>query len=198
MAAMPGWVDRDNVKSTILKEKRKSSAMVHSENLDKKVKKSIREARYKRAFKLATEEAHRIESSGSAGKHGNGLRAIAKRYNQQYLDHPGDKLLSRGALVRALKLRKEHGVSPPKRGRPNKVLPEITSQLAMQVAMMQAAGQGKATSAKLVHGLTAMTSGTKHGGTFNKTYALRRARRDHPEVFNPVMAKNDDDRRVEW
>ena len=68
----------------------------------------------------------------------------------------------------------------------------------MQDAMMQAAGEDEATSAKLGHTLTAMTSGTKHDGTFNKTYALRRARRDHPEVFNPVMAKNDDDRQVEW
>ena len=53
-------------------------------------------------------------------------------------------------------------------------------------------------SAKLGNTLIAMKLGTKHGGTFNKRYAVCRAHCEHPEVFNPVVAKNDGNRRVEW
>ena len=79
---MPGWVDKEKLKFTISKEKRKISATVHAENFDLKVKKSIRKARYKDVFKMATEEAHCIECLGGAGKKGNGLRAIVQQYNQ--------------------------------------------------------------------------------------------------------------------
>lgn len=64
--------------------------------------------------------------------------------------------------------------------------------------MMQALGEGKATTAKLSRTLFAATTGTDHEGTFNHKYAVERARREHPALFQPVQAKNNDDRRVEW
>ena len=195
---LPAWVDKAVVKKTMSVKKRNSAGMVNKINFNKKVKSGMRDARYKRAYKLATDEAYSLEQKGLGGTKGNGLRAIAARYNTRYLADPGDRQLSRSALVRAVKERGEHGKSPPKLGRPVRVLPQITDQLAMQAAMMQASGEGEATTAKLEQSLTAMTAGTTHKDTFNNNYAVRKAMRLHPEVFGPVRAINDEDRRVDW
>ena len=94
--------------------------------------------------------------------------------------------------------RGEFGVSPPKLGRKPKVTGDITGQLAMQAAMMQASGAGEAKYSIMKDTIEAMTVGTKHAGTLDPKYTFRKARTDHPEIFNPVKAINDDDRQIEW
>ena len=44
----------------------------------------------------------------------------------------------------------------------------------------------------------AMKVGTEHEASMDAEYVFRKARASHPEVFTPVLAKNADDRRIEW
>ena len=88
---------------------------------------------------------------------------------------------------------------PPKRGPPFKPEhPKLTTQVALQAAMSQAAGAGKATSRMLKNSIVAATVGTEHEGKFNADYVVTSARRRHPEVFAPVKAITNEDTRVEW
>ena len=60
---------------------------------------------------------------------------------------------------------------PPKRGPPFKPEhPKLTTQVALQAAMSQAAGAGKATSRMLKNSIVAATVGTEHEGKFNADY----------------------------
>ena len=70
--------------------------------------------------------------------------------------------------------------------------------MAMQAAMMQVAGQGEANSSNMRKAIFAMTVGTEHEASMDTEYVFKKARASHPEVFTPVLAKNDDDRRIEW
>ena len=64
--------------------------------------------------------------------------------------------------------------------------------------MLQASGEGEATTRKLTNNFMTMTAGTKHKGSFSHKYAVRKARQDNQTVFMPVQAINDDNCRVEW
>ena len=64
--------------------------------------------------------------------------------------------------------------------------------------MMQASGLGEAKYSLMRDAIKAMTVGTEHEGTLDAAYTFRKARMQHPEMFNPVEAINDDDRRSEW
>lgn len=197
---LPDWVNKNVVKKTMVVKKRNSAGMVNKNHFNNKVKRVMRDARYKAAFKSATDEAYSIEQRKMSGQWGNGLNAIVARHNLSHLSDPGDRKLSKTTLQRALVKRRQQdqAASPPKNGRPAKVVREITDQITMQAAMMQASGEGEATTAKLKRTLTAMTAGTKHEDTFNNEYAVLKARRLYPEVLCPVSAINDDDRRVDW
>ena len=131
---------------------------------------------------------------GVAGKQGNGLRAIAVRYNSQYLTESDDRRLTRKAIYNCINERGEHGVSPPKRGKPFKDGHiKLTQQLALQAAMNQAAGAGEATSRMLKKSIVAATISIKHEGKFNANYVVASSRRLHQEVFHPVSALTNKD-----
>ena len=153
-------------------------------------------AKCSRAYKAATEE-YAAGHDGTSTKRGIGLRAIADRYNREMLWAPGDKQLTKSAIHVAF-VRGQCGVSPLKKGPPVKVTPEITGQLAMHAAMMQASGQGEANCRNMRNTIIAMTVGTEHEAKLKTQYVFRKARATHPEVFTPVLAKNDDDRRIDW
>ena len=195
--SMPGWVNKPLVRNAARSKKRRTGKSANEKNFNDKAKKTMRDARYSRAFKLATKEAQDFKMKGESGKRGKGLRSIANRYNLSHLDQPDDRKLRPTNIFMALE-NGHVGVSPPKQGRPRKIPNAVTNQLAMQAAMMQASGQGEATTSKLTKALTAATTGTKHEGTFNSKYVVERARRDHPHIFQPKQAITNDDRRVEW
>ena len=122
---------------------------------------------------------------------------IAARINSELLNSPSDRKLSGSTLHDAVK-RGDVGVSPPRWGK-EKTIPEaVTKGLAVHAAMLQVSGNGEASRAKLKVAVDALTTGTKWEGTFDTEYALRAARRRHPELLNPVGAKNTDDRRMDW
>ena len=145
---------------------------------------------------MATVEYKSNKDQGLSGK-GTGLRSIAEKYNLQLLDHPDDRELKPATLGDYIKVG-VIGVLPPKRGRRRAIPNPVTDQLARETAMMQASGEGEATTAKLCRVLAAATTGTEHAGKFNSKYVVERARRDNPHIFQPRKAINDDDRRVEW
>ena len=89
-------------------------------------------------------------------------------------------------------------MSPLKNESCVKVTPEITSQLAMQAAIMQAAGQGEANYRNMSKIILAMTAGTEHEETLDTKYVFFKARATHPKVFTPVLTKNDDNRQIDW
>ena len=193
---LPGWVDKASVAKTLARTRRRTSAEVNLANFEHKANYMHHKATYSRAYKAATEE-YAKGNDGISTKRGMGLRAIADRYNKEMLWAPRDKQLTKAAIHGAF-VRGQCGVSPLRKGPPVKVTPEITGQLAMQAAMMQAAGQGEANSSNMRKAIFAMTVGTEHGTSMDTEYVFKKARASHPEVFTPVLAKNDDDRRIEW
>ena len=113
--SMPAWMNQDIVKQTVAKKKRGSGGLANDEFFTAKAQRDMKAVRYTRAFKLATEEARKIKHSrATSGKHGNGLTAIAQRYNTCYLCQPNTRKLSRSTLRRAINDREHHGVFPPK------------------------------------------------------------------------------------
>ena len=83
-------------------------------------------------------------SAGINRNKGRGVREIAEKYNKLELYSPKDRQLNKTVLHRAVVERSEWGVSPPKRGRRESIDPQVTQQLTMQVAMMQASEVGEA------------------------------------------------------
>ena len=136
-------------------------------------------------------------AEGTNLQKGKGAQAMADCWNKLELYSSSDKQLSRTVITDALNAGRI-GVSPPKIVKPVKVVPDITSQFGRGAAMMQASGTGEATYAKMDKKNEALTVGTSHADTLNSKYTFCKARMAHPEIFNPVMAKNDDDRRIEW
>lgn len=163
---MPDWVGKEKLKGNVGKQTRRSHKAAYHHNWRKRAKKDRRDARYKKVCKKATTEAWKIKHKrGAAGKKANGLKSIASRYNELYLAELDDRRLTKQAIHQCINVRGEHGVSPPKRGAPFKPKhPELTSQVALQAAMNQAAGAGEATSRMLKNAVEAATAGTEHEG----------------------------------
>jgi len=64
--------------------------------------------------------------------------------------------------------------------------------------MMQISGEGEASRPKLLSTLHALVANTKWDNAFSLEYVYRKMRTEHPEILNPVRAKNHEDRRVDW
>jgi hypothetical protein len=76
----------------------------------------------------------------------------------------------------------------------------LSKALSRQSAMMQIAGEGEASAKKMKALTEGLVTNTKWHGTFNKEYfwSWRKTRSQHPMILNPVMAKVNEDRRVDW
>jgi hypothetical protein len=62
--------------------------------------------------------------------------------------------------------------------------------------MMQVCAEGEASASNMKATASALIAGTDH--RFSIDYAWRKTRMSHPDMLNPVKAKNHEDRRVEW
>ena len=160
-------------------------------------KQKLIEARYNQAVKLATLEYEANKDQDKAGKNGFGFIAISNKYNATMLGHPDDLPLRPTTLHGYIK-EDIIGRTPPKQGHPRAIPDPVTNQLSRETEMMQASGEGEATTTKLDRVLDTSTIGTEHEGKFNNKYVVERARRDHLHICQPRKAINDDDRRVEW
>ena len=75
---------------------------------------------------------------------------------------------------------------------------ELTKALATHTTMMQVSGDGEASSSIMRQVASAVLAGTEHDGKINVDYLWRKTRQHHPEILNPVRAKNHENRRVDW
>ncbi len=64
--------------------------------------------------------------------------------------------------------------------------------------MMQASGEGEASSLKMRAIANAITIGTHFENKFSADYLWRKTRVDHPRLILPAKAINNEDRRVDW
>ncbi len=78
---------------------------------------------------------------------GGGICAIVNHINEAMLYSPNDRKLKKSTVTNAI-TRGEFGVSPLKNGRRLIVPPKLMHGIAYQAMMMQAAGEGEASSLK--------------------------------------------------
>jgi hypothetical protein len=64
--------------------------------------------------------------------------------------------------------------------------------------MMQASGEGEASSLKMRAISSAITLGTQFENKFSTDYLWRKTRLDHPRLIFPAKAIDNEDRRVDW
>ena len=194
---MPSWLDADKTMDAMSKRQRRSSTQFAQDTLDKKVETVYREKRYKTAYKQATLMLEKSRADPLLfAKKGNGIRAVVEKVNTELLPSPNDKKLTRGAVTLALK--RGYGVSPLKKGVSARVPIELTKALATHTTMMQVSGDGEASSSLMRQVASAVLAGTEHDGKINVDYLWRKTRQHHPEILNPVRAKNHENRRVDW
>ncbi len=191
-----GWTDLDKTSDAMSKRKKRPVMQVTQDVFNDKVNKFYYDNGYKEAFKAATlEVASNREDPNKQGQRGSGIRAIVQRINNEKLISPNDKKLTRGAVFNAVD-RGDIGVSPLKKGKKETVTPLVTLDLATQATMMQVCAEGEASAPKMRATASALIAGTNH--KFSVDYTWRKTRMAHPEILNPVKAKNHEDRRVEW
>ena len=193
--AIPGWLNREKTSSLLSKRKKRKELEMARDLFASKSNQIYRKDKFKRVWKEATKEYNKSNVS-TPSKYGCGARAIAKKYNEQ-LASPGDYQIGRTALLRAAS-RGEVGVSPLKRGRPSVVPKELTMAVATHATMMQVSGECEASGAKMKATIEALALGTDWESKVNPEYVWRKTRKEHPEILNPVQAKNHEDRRVDW
>ena len=78
------------------------------------------------------------------------------------------------------------------------VPPELNYALAMHTTMMQVSGDGEASSYTMRQVASAVLTGTDHEGTINAEYLWCKTRQSHPEIMDPVRAKNHENHLINW
>ena len=199
LSSIPSWLDKESVAGAMSKRKKRTATQTCQDNFDTNAKKKRRDERYKEAFKTATSLLHaNMCDHNKAGKRGYGAVAVAKQINNTILTSPNDRKLSKTALHRAATLSNQVGKSPPTGGRPQSIPSALPYALATHSAMMQISGEGEASAARIKSTMHALVAQTQHENKFSVEYAWRRTRKNHPEIMNPVRAKGNEDRRVDW
>jgi hypothetical protein len=158
------------------------------------VEKRYYSARYSAGYKAATLA---MQSTAGSKQYGTGIRETVNRINKEMLNSPNDKKLSKSTIYNAV-ARGDFGVLPLKNGWQGVIPPKLTHGLACHSIMMQASGEGEASSLKMRAISLAITLGTKFEHTFSTNYLWRKTRLDHPRLIMPAKAIDNKDCRVHW
>ncbi len=194
----PSWLDGDKTLAAMSVRKRRTPSQVCRANFDWSAKQKYYRGRYSEGFKKATIElSESMQNEKKRGRRGCGVHVITSRFNKMVLTSPNDSKLKKSVLINAVQ-QKWAGLSPVKLGRPVKVPSVLSKALWRQSAMMQVAGEGEASAKKMKAITEGLVTNTKWQGSFNKEYFWRKTRTSHPEIMNPVKAKINEDRRVDW
>ena len=189
---VPTWLDRDKTEASMSTRKKRSPAEVCRDNFEDNAKKEYYNNRYTTAFKEATTVVHaNMNDLNKNGKRGFGVDAVANDINERLLTSPNDRKLKPTSVYNAVKDGRI-GVTPMKRGRKSVVREILPASLATQAGVGEASAK---TMKVLVEGLVA---GTEWEDKIDAEYTWRKTRSSHPEILNPVKAKKNEDRRVEW
>jgi hypothetical protein len=122
---------------------------------------------------------------------------MVNRIYKEMLNSPSDKNLTKSTIYNAV-AQGDFGVSPLKNGQKGVIPPELTHALICHSVMMQASGEGEASSLKMRAILSAITLGTKFKNKSSADYLWRKTRLDHPHLIMPAKAIDNKDRRVDW
>jgi len=133
-------------------------------------------------------------------KKGKGICKTIAMVQKEYLPSPNDKKIGKWAIEDAMLRAADAGdvVSPLKRGGKVRIHTDLTYALATHSTMMQVAGDGEAKASEMKAIASAVVSGTRHEGKISMDYLWRKTRESHPEIMNPVTAKNHENRCVDW
>ncbi len=191
---LPEWCDRDGTRKSMTRRQRKNLTQAHLSRLTCQVEKHYYSARYSAGYKAATLA---MQSTAGSKQYGTGLRATGNHINKEMVNSPNDKKLAKSTIYDAV-ARGDFGVSSLKNGRQEVIPPELTHGLACHSIMMQASGEGEASSLKMRAISSAITLGTEFENTFSTDYLWKKTRLDHPRLIMPAKANDNKDRRVDW
>lgn len=198
LADGPSWLDPDKTLAVMTLRHRHTPTQVCRANFDCNAQTKYYRGRYTRAFKEATIELSNNQANEEMrGERGYGAQAIAEKVITSMLSSPNDHKLSATSLQRAIES-KRAGQSPSKLGRPERIPFQLVAALAKQSAMTQVASEGEASGKKIKALTEGLVTGTKWESVFSTEYCWTRTRSQHPEILNPVRAKINEDRQVEW
>ena len=198
LADAPSWLDPDKTLEAMTLRKKRTPSQVCRDNFDSNAERSHYGDRYSNAFKKATIKlSDSLNDDSTRGKRGQGARAIAAMFNERMLSSPSDRKIKASTLREAVTFDRV-GLSPVKRGRPEKIPSKLCAALSKQSAMMHFANEREASSVKMKALTEGLIANTKWQNVFSTEYCWRKTRKNHPEILNPVKAKVNEDRRVEW
>jgi hypothetical protein len=152
---------------------------------------------YKTAFKAVTFALKPEPDIQSVGKHRGGRRSIVKQINNKMLLSPNNQMLKKVTVYNAVQWGK-YRVSPLTNGKQVIVPPKLTHGLACHAMMMQAAGEGEASSHKMRAIAMAVKLGTPFENKFSINYLWKKTRVDHLSLIFPVKATNNKDCCINW
>ena len=197
LETLPNWVDHEATSAAMTKRPKMTRQDRCQRNFDEQSVERYRWSKYSNAWKGATRQLHDLQQSGKTGSRGCGARAVAQRWNETVLSSPGDHKISKSSLHDAVK-HGNFGVSPPKRGRPRIVPKVATDALAAHATMLQISGEGEATKDKMTTAAQGLIADTEWDGKLKPSYMWWRTYSDNPALILPAMARDNDDRRVDW
>jgi hypothetical protein len=144
--ALPEWSDPDITCKSMTHCARKNLTQAHLSRLTGQVEKFYYDGRYCARYKAATLA---VQSAAGAGgkKYGTGLWVTVNQNKKKMLNSFHDKKLTKSTIYNAI-VRGDFGVSLLKTGRRGLIPPELTHGLACHSVMMQASGEGEASSLK--------------------------------------------------
>ena len=178
--------------------RKRAATQVCRDSFDAKVRTLYYGRRYSEAFKLASAEFRdNADTAARRGKRGCGARAVAEKYNESMLNSPNNCKLMKNSLFDAVSGDRA-GMLPPKRGRKEVIPLALCSTNSKQLAMMQVTGEGEACATKIIPLIEGLTTNTAWDRTFTARACWWKALKSYPEIMNPVKAKNNKDRHVEW
>ena len=149
LADAPSWLDPDKTLEAMTLRKKRTPSQVCRDNFDSNAERSHYGDRYSNAFKKATIKlSDSLNDDSTRGKRGQGARAIAAMFNESMLSSPSDRKIKASTLREAVTFDRV-GLSPVKRGRPEKIPSKLCAALSKQSAMMQLANEGEASSVKM-------------------------------------------------
>jgi hypothetical protein len=193
LADAPSWLDPDNTLEAMTLRQERTPSQVCQDNFDSNAKRLYYGAFKKASIKLSDS----LNNDSTRGKRGQGARAIAATFNESMLSSQRDHRIKATTLREAVAFDRV-GLSPLKRGRPEKIPSKLCAALSKQSTMMQVVNEGKALSVKLKVMAEGLIANTKWQNVFSTDYCWRKTRKNHPEILNPIKAKVNKDCRVEW
>ena len=182
----------ESIEEPRARQTRRSSRQATFARLDAKLEKLDYSARFKTAFKEATEAIAAKENDSCA----ESVPSLVARLNCKYkLD--GKRKLTRSTLYRAVQHGKV-GVSPCKKGPPTKIPDLLLDLAATHSEVCQVGNGGELRGRDFKRLIGAAVLGTQYESKFEVNSAWRKLRERHPEKLQAANVATAEDARLRW